>query len=109
MSALGVQAAPPAMDEPPPVIVIGRTDGSVESHGNDDEEAEEEEEGFDADATLAAERDSDDVTTVGGMTFARTGVQEHPLRLDVHPPSPPLWERGRGLGRACLGKIPVEP
>lgn len=98
------------------------TDSDSDSGGEDEEEEEEEEEDLDgpteADITTA-HRQTDTPTASaehehGGSTLYGSGagsdperererehVQEHPLRLDVHPPSPPPWdmqdeaERGR--------------
>ena len=92
---------------PPPVILIGRTDGSFD-HGEEDgytyDDEDEDADGPDADTTLHAdvtEADADgeaDADADGAMEFARPGagsprrgaregVQEHPLRQA----SPPPW------------------
>ena len=90
----------------PPVIVIGRTDGSEDLHEgvSEDDVSEEvdltaagigigigadeadEEEYPDPDATLAAAEDG------RGGARRLEGVREHPLQLDVRSP----WERGGG-------------
>ena len=94
---------------PPPVILIGRTDGSFD-HGEEDgysyDDEDDDADGPDADTTLHADVtetgvdvDVDaDADADGAMEFAkpgagsprrgaREGVQEHPLRQA----SPPPW------------------
>ncbi|KAI0689681.1 Golgin subfamily A member 7/ERF4 family-domain-containing protein [Cerioporus squamosus] len=107
MSKLGLKAGPPEIDDPTELMVIDISGPPydpdetirVDADADGADGAERSGAGGPGDETPARESDvtDADITIVHPDgpegEREREHVQEHPLRLDVYPPSPPRWER----------------